>query len=284
MQNLFEAAASHTAFKKFRVSELLFTEYKCMEESPVFDMWSLHNYFVYVLAGKKQWNTRTAQYLVHKHELIFVKKGANIIHKFFEEGFCALFIFMPDEYIKNVMQVQPQAFANVKEEITDSVIPVALDNTLHSYFQSLTSYFHRTEAPPEALLEVKFKELLLNLISSKLHNDISSYFKSLFYRSKTSIPAIMEANFTYNLSLEEFARLCDRSLSVFKSDFAAIYKTTPGRWLTQKRLEHARQLLQNTDKTVNELSFECGFENASHFTRVFKEKYGITPLQCRKVY
>jgi len=284
MQNLFEAANEHPLFRKFKISDVLFTEYKCLAEAPIFDIWSAHNYFVYVVTGKKQWNTRQAEYMVYKGELIFVKKGANIIHKFFDEGFCALLIFMPDDYIRDVLKPHPAAFTHVKEETTDSVLPVSLDNTLHAYFQSLSAYFFRTEALSPTLLEIKFRELLLNLTSSEFHSGLGAYFKSLFYNTRTSIPSIMEANFTYNLSLEEFATLCNRSLSVFKADFKEIYDCSPGRWLTQKRLEYARTLLVNTDKMVTELAFECGFENASHFTRVFKEKYGVTPLQSRKVY
>lgn len=282
MQNLFDAANNHPLFRQFKISDLLFTEYKCMEESRVFDIWCHHNYFVYVLAGKKQWNTQQAEYMVYKGELIFVKKGANIIHKFFDEQFCALLIFMPDDYIKDVLQLQPQAFAQVKEEITDSVVPVYLDDTLHFYFQSLSSYFFRQEAPSAALIEVKFKELLLNIISSGRNNGISAYLKSLFYSTQTSIRAIMEANFRYRLSMEDFAKLCNRSLSAFKTGFKEIYHSSPGRWLTVKRLEYARDLLRTTNKTIAEIVFECGFENVSHFARIFKEKYGLTPLQCRK--
>ena len=284
MQDLFETANTHPQFRKFRISDVLFTEYKCLAEASVFDIWSQHNYFVYVLGGKKQWSTPQADYMIYEGELIFVKKGANIIHKFFEEQFCALMIFMPDDYIREVVQPHPQVFSGLKEQETDSVFPVSLDNTLHAYFQSLSSYFFSDQAPSEILLEIKFRELLLNLISSVLHNGLSSYFKSLFYNTRTPIPSIMEANFTYNLSLEEFARLSNRSLSAFKAEFKEIYSCSPGRWLTQKRLEHAKKLLINSDKAITDLAFECGFENASHFSRVFREKFGVTPLRSRSAF
>ncbi|RYG00996.1 MAG: AraC family transcriptional regulator, partial [Chitinophagaceae bacterium] len=200
---------------------------------------------------------------------------------YFDEGFCCLLIFMPDDYIKEVAEQQSQSFSKIGERVSDSVIPINLDGTLHAYFQSLASYFFKAEAPVPALLEIKFRELLLNIISSREHPGIAAYFKSLFYSAKPYLPAIMEANYTYNLSLEEFAKLCGRSLTVFKNDFKEIYNCSPGRWLTQRRLEHAQKLLENTDKTVGQLILECGFENASHFTRVFKEKFGKTPVKYR---
>jgi transcriptional regulator GlxA family with amidase domain len=92
----------------------------------------------------------------------------------------------------------------------------------------------------------------------------------------------MEANFPYNLELEDFAKLCNRSLSSFMRDFKSKYRTTPGKWLLEKRLDYARKLLATTNKTLTDVIYECGFENQTHFNRVFKEKYGIPPLQFKK--
>ncbi len=282
MQNLLDAADGNPLFRQFKVSDMLFTEYKCMEEYSVFDIWSHCNYFVYVLSGKKQWSTRNTDYMVHAGELVFVKKGANIIHKFFEENFCALIIFVPDDFIKEVLKSHALASISVDGNVTDNVIPVRLDRTLNTYFQSLYAYFYQEEAPSISLLDIKFKELLLNLASSKIHLDLQEYFQSLCFQSKPSIRSMMEANFTYKLSLEEFARICGRSLSIFKRDFKEIYDCSPGRWLTHKRLERARYLLETTDHSINELLFDCGFENASHFTRVFKVKFGSTPTEYKR--
>lgn len=282
MQNLFDAANDNPLFKQFKVSDLLFTEYKCMETQSVFDIWSHYNYFVYVLSGKKQWNTRSKEYMVYADELIFVKKGANIIHKFFEEDFCALMIFMPDDFICNVIKSQSEKLSNIREIETDSVFPLPMGRTLKAYFQSLYTYFYGKKKPSTELLEVKFKELILSLVQSEEHLPLQSYFKSITTRSKPSVQSVMEDNFTYNLALEDFAKLSGRSLTIFKKDFKDIYQCSPGRWLTQKRLDYAKNLLLTTNKNINELIFECGFENASHFTRVFKEKFGTTPLELKK--
>jgi AraC-like DNA-binding protein len=86
----------------------------------------------------------------------------------------------------------------------------------------------------------------------------------------------------YNLKLEEFACLSGRSITSFKKDFIQTFNCTPGKWLLKRRLEHAKYLLEVTDKNINELVFETGFENVSHFIRVFRQLYGITPLQFKK--
>ena len=92
----------------------------------------------------------------------------------------------------------------------------------------------------------------------------------------------MEANFRYNLALEEFAAMCHRSLTSFKRDFRKQYADSPGRWLLQKRLDYSTTLLCNAEMNISQVGYECGFEDLSHFSRVFKEKFGISPANFRK--
>ncbi len=51
-----------------------------------------------------------------------------------------------------------------------------------------------------------------------------------------------------------------------------------------KRLEYARQFLITSKRGISEIIYDCGFENQSHFSRIFKENYGETPMQFRKNY
>jgi AraC-like DNA-binding protein len=84
--------------------------------------------------------------------------------------------------------------------------------------------------------------------------------------------------------MEEFARLCHMSLSTFKKSFKDYYNTTPARWLMQRKLDRALHQLLSSDISINQISFECGFEDCSHFIRVFKEKHQLTPNQYRKQF
>jgi len=92
----------------------------------------------------------------------------------------------------------------------------------------------------------------------------------------------MEANFYYNLALEEFAKLSHRSLSTFKRDFQKYYHQSPGKWLLQKRLDYSAVLLKNPALNVSQVAFDCEFEDLSHFSRAFKEKFGVPPANYRK--
>lgn len=108
-----------------------------------------------------------------------------------------------------------------------------------------------------------------------------SYKGTLYGHQSIDIEITMRNNFKFNLKLEEYAKLCGRSTTVFKRDFKQKFGTTPFRWIKQQRLDYAKQLLIKGDLNVNQICYECGFINCSHFVRVFKEAFELPPNQFR---
>ena len=94
---------------------------------------------------------------------------------------------------------------------------------------------------------------------------------------------VMSENYLYNLKVEEFAKLCGRSLSAFKRDFKKVFSTTPSKWIKTKRLAYAKGLLIESNLNINEICFDSGFVNTSHFIKSFKEQYKISPHQFRSM-
>ena len=66
-------------------------------------------------------------------------------------------------------------------------------------------------------------------------------------------------------------------LSSFKRDFQSIYGETPARWIREKRLSKAHQMLQSSQMSVADVAYSLGFENPTHFGRIFKQQYGVAP-------
>jgi AraC-like DNA-binding protein len=92
----------------------------------------------------------------------------------------------------------------------------------------------------------------------------------------------MEKNFCFNLRLEDYAELCHRSLSTFKRDFQQHFNEPPGKWLLKRRIQHAANLIANSDQSISQVAFESGFEDLSHFSRVFKKIIGANPTEYKK--
>lgn len=62
----------------------------------------------------------------------------------------------------------------------------------------------------------------------------------------------------------------------------ALTGNSPGFYIKTMRLEKAKELLETSDLSVSEAAFKTGFGTLSNFTKVFSEKYGITPSQFRR--
>ncbi|MBN8851439.1 MAG: hypothetical protein BGO55_03950 [Sphingobacteriales bacterium 50-39] len=284
MINLYSFIKDSSLTPKIEVSELLFAEYTCMTEETKLGFWSDRNYFAFIASGKKAWRTVYHTYEVNDGDILFIKKGANLSHQFFEEEFCAIFMFIPDDFIRAFLLKHEELTNAPEQDISeqDAVLRVEPDVLLKSYYQSIQSYLSLSEKPHEELLLLKFEELLLSLFHHEKHRELTDYFLSLTRDGEFHMGRIMEANFAYNLQLKDYARLCHMSLTTFKKAFGQHYGTTPAAWLKSRRLEHAHRKLLGTDLPVHDISLECGFEDTSHFIRVFKSKYGLTPLQYRQ--
>jgi len=284
MLDLYRYLKESNHFKKLQIHDLLFIEYKCLVQEVKAGIWSDANYFVFVTSGKKMWRSIYNDYVVEAGDSLFVKKGANLVHQFFDEDYCALMVFIPDDFIKKFIQRFASIVARTpsnEDPTSDAVIRIQLDAYLEGYINSLAAFLSSPSYPDKNLLHLKFEELLLNIFTNPIHKTLAEYLLSINKEQTAQLQQIMEENFAYCLNLEQYAELCNMSLSSFKRNFTEVYKTSPGKWLSNKRLDFASHLLKTTDKPVNVVGFESGFEEPSSFIRAFKQRFKITPLQYR---
>jgi AraC-like DNA-binding protein len=235
-----------------------------------------------VVEGRKIWHTSHGSYDLYEGSCMFIRKGASIVEQFFDSDFCFFLFFLPDEFICDVLKRKSKPVLTILKKHEQAF---AIENNLpvQAFFQSMKAYFNSGIDPDQALLELKFRELILTIADNPANYEALSYFCSLLHEPhNVSLQRVMEDNFCFNLKLEEFARLSSRSLSAFKRDFIRLYNVSPGKWLLEKRLNYAVHLLRNLDKPVSETAFESGFESASHFSRTFRQRFGISPALMRQ--
>jgi AraC-like DNA-binding protein len=215
---------------------------------------------------------------------LFFKKGAAIVYQDFKDDFCVLVFFVSDNFIRDVVREVSGQLSGQHDggALHKGAIIVNGDVTLTAYFQSMLAYFTGTAKPAETLLTLKLKELIVSILLGRNNPELAAYFQSLLKSDAPPLSQIMEANFCYNLALDDFAKLSHRSLSTFKRDFRKYYNQSPGKWLLQKRLEYSAVLLKNPALNVSQVALDCGFEDLSHFSRAFKEKFGASPANYRK--
>ena len=146
---------------------------------------------------------------------------------------------------------------------------------LESCMASLLPYFDIEGEFPEELASLKISEAIsiLRMIDPGVDRVLANFDAP----GKIDLASFMQRNFMFNMSLEKLGYLTGRSLSTFNRDFKRLFNTTPQRWLTDKRLELAYYHLAEKKKKPTEVYLEVGFEDLSHFSFIFKKKYGVSP-------
>jgi len=89
--------------------------------------------------------------------------------------------------------------------------------------------------------------------------------------------SIMEVRFGEALRIPEVAAACALSQGYFARAFLVSTGKTPYRWLLERRVRAAQQLLSTTQMSLTEVGLACGFAEQSHFTRNFRNAVGVPP-------
>lgn len=282
MANLYNYCLN-SSFTKLEYDNLLAVEFQCFPGDLRSGGWSQHDYLAFVTSGTKVWVTPEGELPVRKGEALYCKRGGYMLQNYYEEDFCALIFFLPRHFIREtVLEFQQYSSQSPSVNTQNQLLSLEVDLGLEAYFQSVLTYFNPEQKPSPELLKLKFKELLLHVLTGRKNPDLLAYFLSTARKEQANLQQVMQDNYLYRLSLEDFARLCNRSLSAFKRDFQEYYDSSPGKWLTVQRLKYARVRLFTTDETINDIAFHSGFETTSHFIRCFKKYYGLPPLQYRQ--
>jgi transcriptional regulator GlxA family with amidase domain len=104
---------------------------------------------------------------------------------------------------------------------------------------------------------------------------------NLFNPTSVAFKQTIEAHLFSQLSLDDLASLTNNSLTSFKRKFKEIYYDSPANYIKNTRLKKATELLQLSDKSVADISYECAFNDQAHFSNSFKRKYNLTPSAYR---
>jgi AraC-like DNA-binding protein len=150
---------------------------------------------------------------------------------------------------------------------------------LQTFLASLKPYFDDSEKIKTGLYKLKILELLYNL--SEENPIFLQQLMMLNSNETKDLMNVVEANYLQPYTLEELAYISGRSLSGFRREFEAIFQTTPAKWIKEKRLRKAKELIFSTQLTIADVCHEVGYENVSHFSRLYKSHFGYNPSETK---
>ena len=192
--------------------------------------------------------------------------------------FECLQFFFADELLASYLQ-STQGVGHVPLAPEGQQVAIEGNPAIEAYALAVVRAMQEVPQPPANLLELKLNELLHLLTAKANGRDFLGMLYALSVRKRRSLRMFMEQHYNKPLRVEDYAVLTGRSLSVFLRDFKEVFHATPKQWLMQKRLDRAHILLATKDISIAQASHLVGYENTSHFTKAFKDRYGRSPRQ-----
>lgn len=96
--------------------------------------------------------------------------------------------------------------------------------------------------------------------------------------------AYIDSNFNNTINLKTVANICQISTSYLSRLFKKVMNTNFASYVNQVRVNNAKKLLLTTNKSINEISIDCGYEDDGYFIKVFKKFESATPNEYRNKY
>lgn len=125
-------------------------------------------------------------------------------------------------------------------------------------------------------------QLMGTLLSTNESHSLVIQDRSHINRLKNVLTYIRD-NYSSPIELEELARVAGMSPKYFCRAFSQVTGRTPISYLNYYRIETAGERLLMTNESITDISFACGFNDASYFSKMFLKEKGITPSKFRKM-
>ncbi|MDW6005264.1 helix-turn-helix domain-containing protein [Vibrio mangrovi] len=230
-----------------------------------------------ILSGTKQVSiNQSEQFSYQKDQCVLLPPHSNV-YMSMSESTQALVYEFSDELIEEVR-------AKVSEQLLIEDTPGFDTHAFHleSVQQRLSVLHHRVQDvllnEKESigfLLDLTCQELVYELLKrqgcQKILLDNASH-------PVTKAIRLMKSN-QGPLSISQLAEEVNMSLPNFSQKFKLVTSHTPKEYATKIRLHQARHFLKQL--SVTDTAYELGYENISHFIRLFKKEFGLTPKQFK---
>ena len=237
---------------------------------------------IYIYSGELEITERGRKTILHPGDCAFMRRDNRMwLQKRVKENapYRSIVLKFSRDFLREFYQTLNRKEIPVNAQRDKNSLYLLPSNRLdvRSLFESVIPYFDAATKPSEEILKMKMTEGVYAIL-----NTDANLYASLFDFIdpwKIDILEFLEKNYKEDLSMQEIASYTGRSLSTFKRDFKQYSDLTPQKWLIQRRLVSARELIAKGGRKVSEICYEVGFKNLSHFSKIYKETYGVAPTR-----
>ena len=216
---------------------------------------------------------------INAGEVLFIPRGLYHITDLIPQGghFRSLLFYFGNEIIHeflSTIKVNEVSRKSIPEFLKLGTVP-----SIDLFAKSLIQIYTTSNFNNKNFLNIKILELL-HLINEQVDDQkFAEFLFQLTLPKKRNIKSFIEHNFDKPLTVDDYAYLTGRSVNTFRRDFKSQFNTTPKKWIVEKRIGKAVDLLKTKEISVTQLAYEVGYENISYFIKAFKSQVGQSPKQ-----
>ncbi len=227
-----------------------------------------------ILEGEKHIAVRSKEF-TYDNEQALVLPSHSKVHMTIEKPTKALVFELSDELIQTVAKnVELPEPVQVSSKPFTEVLIGSQDRNIREDILQLMQIGAQKEHRERFLIDLYAQKLVYHLLHSKQTG--SMMMTQTINPMKRAID-FMEKHVHEPILVSSVAKTVNMSESSFSHAFKKQMGTTPQKYMHKIKLSRAVELLSR--KSVTDTAYELGYENPSHFIRLFKEAYGITPKQ-----
>ena len=222
-----------------------------------------------VTKGEGDIITTNKKYTISERDLIVI--NSNTEHCEITSSSCEFMVIGVDKFN-----------GYIEDSLNNGLISLSLNKTEYSKIHSLYKiiFDDASNKIDDIVIPNSFKSIT-TLLERSLKVKFNSIAKSNYSTLVASVIDLIENYHYSNINLDDLAG----RYSISKSSLIHRFKKETGfsimNYKLHCQLEEAKNLLKITDLTITSIAFEVGFNDTSHFTKIFKEKTGITPKEYR---
>lgn len=234
-----------------------------------------HNYYelYYLINGRRIYSARGKEYEVLQDAVTLTKP--NVPHAtrggtfsryviYFSESFLAL--YFKEDYVKKLLQCFDKDIIRLKNS-----------NRVRILMESMLKHYNLADYD---MFSLTLANILVEL--GRISENDNENFTDVKHDSLISkVISYLNVNAAEIKSLDEIASRFFISKYYLSRLFKQVMRTTIFDYIANCKLNKAIRCLQHTDKTVNEIALECGFNSTAYFCKIFRSAMGVTPGRYR---
>lgn len=130
-------------------------------------------------------------------------------------------------------------------------------------------------------LEAKTLEMLAAQIEQYEYDADTEMLPQLLRKSDIEkvdyVVRLIEQDISKIFTVEELAKESGTNVNKLQDGFKYVYNLTVNKFIQSRKLEASKEMLMNSEKNISEIVAAIGLNNRSYFSKIFKEKYGVSP-------